>query len=187
MSRAFTKEDDSGGPVLIPDRAPLPDGAVNYVTKRGLELLQEELRELEQERSRLTTGDPQNPDRIRGLTVVNGTIAKLKERLDSARLMLASDQPEGEVRFGATVNVEAKSRQRGSRTLSFTIVGVDEAGTEPDKVAFTAPIARAIMGTSPGDEVQMPTGLVWDSVRVLDIAYRDDGSGGTDHPSVRSR
>jgi len=39
MSKAFTKDDDSPEPVLIPPRAPLPDGVPNYVTPRGLALL----------------------------------------------------------------------------------------------------------------------------------------------------
>lgn len=174
MSRAFTKEDDSGGPILIPDRAPLPTGAINYVTRRGLALLRSELDELEQKRARLSSGDTEDTDRIRALTIVNGSIGKLKERLDSARLMKPSDQPDGEVRFGATVRLEAVSTERGSRVLEFTIVGVDEAGTEPDRVAFTAPIARAVVGAAPGDKVQMPPGLVWQSVRVLSIEYSGD-------------
>lgn len=174
MSRAFTREDDSGGPILIPDRAPLPAGTVNYVTRRGLALLRKELNELEQKRARLSSGDPDDKDRIRALTIVSGSIAKLSDRLESARLMKPSDQPDGEVRFGATVRLEAVSAERGLRVLEFTIVGVDEAGTEPDRVAFTAPIARAVVGAAPGDEVQMPPGLVWESVRVLSIEYSGD-------------
>ena len=42
MNKAFTKDDTSHEPVLIPPRAPLPEGLVNYVTPRGLSALRQD-------------------------------------------------------------------------------------------------------------------------------------------------
>ena len=47
MSRAFLKDDAVQDAVLIPPRAPLAPGAVNYVTARGLGLLRAELESLD--------------------------------------------------------------------------------------------------------------------------------------------
>ena len=33
--KAFTKDDASDGPLIVPPRAPLPPGVPNYVTARG--------------------------------------------------------------------------------------------------------------------------------------------------------
>ncbi len=51
MSRGFTKEDDAQTPPLIPARAALPPGLLNYVTPAGLAQLRAELTQLEAERA----------------------------------------------------------------------------------------------------------------------------------------
>ena len=50
MSRGFVKEDDQEEAPFIPPRAPLPQGAINYVTPRGLHQLQQEKLRLESDR-----------------------------------------------------------------------------------------------------------------------------------------
>lgn len=49
MSRAFLKNESADDPVVIPARAPLPAGAANYVTPRGLAMLRDELETLGKE------------------------------------------------------------------------------------------------------------------------------------------
>ena len=106
MSRAFAKEDDTGQPPIIPPRAALPPGTPNYVTPRGLELLRNELTELETELSRATTNRDDDAERSRQLSILNGRIAMLTERLGSAKLVDPRNQPADEVRFGATVTLK---------------------------------------------------------------------------------
>ena len=114
MSRAFVNEDAPSGDVYIPPRAPLPAGAVNFVTARGQRLLLDELKELESERERLKKGDPHSEDRNRALTVVRGRIKDLESRIKSAKVVRAADQPAEEVRFGARVTTKTmKGRQPG--------------------------------------------------------------------------
>jgi len=49
MSRGFVKESDQEEPIVVPSRAVLPEGTMNYVTQNGYQQLQRELQELEEE------------------------------------------------------------------------------------------------------------------------------------------
>lgn len=53
MSSAFLKNETADAPVVIPARAPLPQGTTNYVTPRGLALLRAKLTKLESEHTRI--------------------------------------------------------------------------------------------------------------------------------------
>ncbi len=165
MSRAFTKEDSGGGPVMIPPRAPLPPGATNYVTARGLALLHAERDELEAERTALDAVEDED-ERKRSLAVNTGRLADLEARLTTARVLEHDPLPD-EVRFGATVTLATPSGDE----RRFTIVGVDEAATAPDRVAFFAPIARAVTGQKVGDTITLQTPRGEEVLTVTAIAY----------------
>jgi transcription elongation factor GreB len=168
MSRAFTKEDAPSGPVLIPPRAPLPPGAKNYVTPRGLEALHAERGELEAERAALDTDGGDDDERKRALAVVAGRLADLEARIASARIV-RHDPPPAEVRFGATVTLTTADGEE----RRFTIVGVDEAATDPSRVAFLAPIARAVTGHTVGDTIPLTTPSGKQRLTVTAISYDD--------------
>ena len=58
--------------------------------------------------------------------------------------------------FGATVTV-----LRGDGTeATFRIVGEDEADPAAGRIAWTAPVAQALLGSEPGDVRALPTGEV---------------------------
>jgi transcription elongation factor GreB len=158
MSRAFIKEDASGEEVIVPSRAPLPPGTPNLVTPRGYALLEAELAELMAERERVSS-DP------RQLAGVQGRIEALEERLSSAQVVELKEAPPGEVSFGATVTVRTATGEE--RRL--TIVGVDEASIPQGRVAFTAPIARALLGHQVGDEVRLETARGEQVLRIVSI------------------
>src|SRR5437016_8647515 len=136
MSKAFTKE--TGTEDELPDEPDLlPAGVKNYVTPRGLRLLQEELRRLRRvERPKVVetvawaagNGDrSENGDYIYGkrrLREIDRRIRFLLKRLEIAEpvepgLQKSRDQ----VFFGATVTyVDGRDVERTVR-----IVGIDEA------------------------------------------------------------
>ncbi len=70
------------------------------------------------------------------------------------------------VRFGMAVTV------RGSDGIdkTFRIVGVDEADASCGDVAFTSPIARALLGREVGDEVTRLTPRGNASLEIVAIA-----------------
>lgn len=172
MSRAFVKDDADSERVIVPQRAPLPDGVPNLVTPRGLALLEAEREERSAERDALL-GDPEAPDRARRLTVLRESLDDLEARIASARVVRPPGPSSDVAGLGATVTVLVEDGQRSR----FTIVGVDEADPLEGLVAFTAPLASAVLERRPGDEVRATLAGHARSVRVEDVRY-DAGEPG---------
>ena len=169
MSRAFTKEDDSLEAPIIPPRPALPPGSANYLTPTGFEQLRQELTELETARTAAEANHDNDADRTRRLTLLNGQLAALSDRLASAKLIDPATQPAGEVRFGARVTLRPTTGKAPERR--FTIVGVDEANVAEGKIAFVAPIARAVQGAKLGQRVTLQMGPKKEEVEVIGIEY----------------
>jgi transcription elongation GreA/GreB family factor len=76
-------------------------------------------------------------------------------RLASAEV--AEPDPQSDrVVFGTAVTV-----LREDETVAmFRIVGEDEADPSTGRIAWTAPVAQALLGSRPGDLRQLPTGAV---------------------------
>ncbi|AYA37285.1 transcription elongation factor GreAB [Hymenobacter oligotrophus] len=175
MSRGFVKEDDSQQPPIVPPRAALPPNTPNYVTPRGLELLRQELAELEAERGQAETNRDNDTDRTRQLSLLNGKLSALGARIASAKVIDPRQQPADEVRFGASVALVTRSGGKPGTERRFTIVGVDEASIAEGKIAFVAPIARAVQGARLGQQVTLHLGPKPEVVEVTSISY-DGGS-----------
>ncbi|MEI9951760.1 MAG: GreA/GreB family elongation factor [Pseudomonadota bacterium] len=166
MSRAFTKEEDDGGAeLLVVPRAPLPSGAPNYVTPRGLRRLQIEQAALEQERAALEAVDP--VDRLPRLNALAQRALELQARLASAELVDPRSQPHDQVRFGAQVRVRHESGEESQ----YRIVGVDEADAAAGLLAFSAPLARALLGKRVGEVALLQTPRASEELTVLEIGY----------------
>ncbi len=146
MSRAFVKEDDpNGGAAVLPDRAISPHP--NLVTPRGLRLIEAKIAEFEHQLSQAGGDDEEAQARaereLRYWTARLGT-ARLEEPLETADT----------VRFGTTVT---GMREDGLK-VTFAIVGEDEAEPEAGRIAWTAPVARALLGGEPGEVRRLPKG-----------------------------
>ncbi|PRP67499.1 GreA/GreB family elongation factor [Nonlabens agnitus] len=166
MSRGFVKEGDQEEPVVIPPRAILPDGVINYVTPYGHQQLLNKLEALENELG--TLSNENETDLRRSQTLIHGKIKLLKERIASARILKPEDQAQDEVRFGATVKFKNTS---GNAVQTIHITGVDEADVSQGKIAFTTPIARALAGAQEGQEVDFKLGNEVRKLKVLEINY----------------
>ncbi|MET4076006.1 GreA/GreB family elongation factor [Hymenobacter sp. UYCo722] len=171
MSRGFTREDDAQTPPIIPPRAALPPGMPNYVTPHGLALLRAELTTLEAERAQAEANHDNDTDRTHRLSLYNGRIALLLERLGSAKVVDPAGQPPQEARFGATLTLRTVSGGKVGFERQFTIVGVDEADVALGKVAFVAPIARAVQGAKLKQLVPLPLGGQQEVMEVVGISY----------------
>lgn len=166
MSRGFVKEEDQEEAPIIPPRAALPAGVTNYVTPGGMEELLAEKKQLEKERAAL---DPENEmERRRSQAVIDGKVKLLNERINSARVIHPQEQAQDEVRFGAVVEFLDLENERKQR---FQIVGVDEADVKKQKIAFVAPIARALTGKKIGETAEFSLGAAPKKLKVLNINY----------------
>jgi transcription elongation factor GreB len=165
VSRAFTKEDAPVAPLVTP-RAPLPEGATNYVTPQGLAALRDELSGLERELGRLAAS-LDAPDRASEHAGLLARIHSLEARLASAVLVDPAGQPRDEVRFGARVTVRS---ERGEER-HYRIVGVDEADARRGAIAFVAPLARALLGKRVGEVAILRTPQREEELEVVFLSY----------------
>jgi transcription elongation factor GreB len=165
MSKAFTKDDDDAAPVVVVSRAPLPPGTPNYVTARGLAQLHDELAELELQRKALAAHTDEG-ERRRSAAILAARVADLSERIATA-VLVPAPAARDEVRFGATVHTQTSD---GS-ARSYRIVGVDEADVARGKLAFVAPLARALLGKRVNDSAVVHTPRGDEELEITAIEY----------------
>ena len=100
---------------------------------------------------------------------VEGRIAELEGKLSAAQIIDPTQlDAEGRVVFASTVDLE--DLESGQK-VTYQIVGLDEADLKLSKVSVTSPIARALIGKSAGDvvEVQAPSGPR--EYEILEVRY----------------
>jgi transcription elongation GreA/GreB family factor len=144
MSRAFVKESDDAPE--LPDR-PVSSHA-NYVTKRGLTLIDEEL-----SRYRAALADAQTAEDRDAISAASRELRYWTQRRATAE---PQPPPEDEavVRFGSRVTFE---RDDGRRQ-TFQIVGEDEADPVKGTLSYVSPLAQALLGKSVGDVLRAGSG-----------------------------
>ncbi len=100
---------------------------------------------------------------------IEGRIKEVEGKLGNAQIIdPASLDADGRVVFGATVELEDMA---GAKTVTYQIVGDDEADLKAGKVSINSPVARALIGKYAGDVavVQTPGGVR--EYEVLDVKY----------------
>jgi transcription elongation factor GreA len=101
---------------------------------------------------------------------IEGRIAELEGKLANAQIIDPKllDAAGGRIVFGATVQLE--DLEAGD-TVTYQIVGDDEADIKAGRISVSSPIARALIGKYAGDvaEVQAPGGRR--EYEVLDVRY----------------
>lgn len=147
MSRAFVKENDGDGPDDLPELPLSPHP--NYVTPRGLALLQERLQQAAAQRDGIDMA-------AMGATQERALLAReirwLQARIASALLRRPEADTLQRVSFGCVVVL----RDEEGREYRYQIVGEDEADPEQGKVSWLSPLALAIEGKAEGGEVLWP-------------------------------
>ncbi len=183
MSKAFTKEGDASDASETDE----PEGGAiagpNYITPQGLARLRSELKDLmDTERPKVVevvhwaakNGDrSENGDYLYGkkrLREIDRRVRFLTKRLTIAQVIDPSVHAGGsQVFFGATVGYADAS----GTTHRITILGTDEADSAQAQVSWISPIAKALLRTRVGDEVQFRTPAGMQTLEVLDVSYQE--------------
>ncbi|WP_114416872.1 transcription elongation factor GreA [Marinospirillum perlucidum] len=100
---------------------------------------------------------------------IEGRIQEIEGKLSNAQVIDVSQLPKtGKVVFGVTVELMNLDTDE---EVSYTIVGEDEADLKHNKISFTSPIARALIGKEEGDValVKTPRGEV--EYEVTEVIY----------------
>ena len=151
MSVAFRRESDEEHKEPRFE-IPLPPGP-NVVTARGLEAIRAQVEALEAEVAAA-------PEETRAEQ------AKRELRYWRTRLATASVAPVptgDEVAFGSRVRF-----RHGGEERTIDIVGHDEADPAAGRIAFTAPLARAMIGAGAGDLVDFAGEA--EAVEIVDVS-----------------
>ena len=161
-------------------RPPQPESSP-YITRAGFETLQTELRDIWKRRADVTRalsaaaaeGDrSENAEYIyrkKELREIDRRIRYLQKRLPKLRVVDTRPSREDQVFFGAWVTLEDEAGQ----PITWRIVGADEFDPERGWISLDAPMARALMGKSPDDEVIVEVGGQIRRYLILEIHYRE--------------
>jgi transcription elongation factor GreB len=135
-----------------------------YITPEGAAALDAELKELWKLRRQevvpalsaaAAEGDrSENAEYIyrkKQLGEIDRRVRYLSKRLDSVEVVDRSPSDEGRVFFGAWVRLESSSEEQ----VEYRIVGADETDAAKGFISIDSPLARALLGCSSGDEVQV--------------------------------
>jgi transcription elongation factor GreB len=166
MSRGFVKEDDQEEVPMVPQRAYLPDGVPNFVTRNGMEQLLAEKETLIREKEAVGSSN-ENEKRI-ALNYINAKLQLLNNRIADARVVDLTEQPQNEIRFGATVTLKTEV---SGKTQIFQITGVDEANIARGKISFISPLAKALINKKVGDTIVLKRDREEIIYVIMDIAY----------------
>jgi transcription elongation factor GreB len=166
MSRGFVKEDDQEEIPIVPKRADLPEGVTNFVTQVGMNQLLAERQMLLSEKDDLNNSR-ENEKRIES-NLINAKLQLLDRRIAEARIVNPKEQPQNEIRFGAVITLKIEV----SKIIqTFQIVGVDEADISKGKIAFTSPLAKALMNRKIGDKVAFKRTSQDIVFQIIEISY----------------
>ncbi len=137
-----------------------------YITPEGLEALRAEVRQLwKVERPQVTeavhqaalNGDrSENGDYIYGkkrLREIDRRVRYLSKRIEEVSAVHYSPQQEGKIYFGAWVTLENDSGEQAK----YRIVGADEIAPELGYISVDSPMAKALIGKSIDDEINVNT------------------------------
>jgi len=142
MSRAFVKESDQD-PDSLPERA--VSAHANFVTARGLALLEHSIHTLEAERTAARAAADKG-----ALARIGRDQRYFQRRRESARLITPAAEPSA-ARFGVQVWLELED----GTEKTFRIVGEDEADPAQGLLSYVSPLASSMLGARIGAVVQL--------------------------------
>jgi transcription elongation factor GreA len=152
------------------------------ITLRGAELLKEELHRLKtverpaviaaiaEARSHGDLSENAEYDAAKERQgFIEGRIAEVEGKLGNAQIIdPKSLDTDGRVVFGATVELEDVDE---GQTVTYQIVGDDEADIKQNKISLNSPVARALISKFAGDVVEVQTPGGRREYEILDVRY----------------
>jgi transcription elongation factor GreA len=152
------------------------------MTLRGAELLRSELKRLKSEdRPRVikaiaearSHGDLSENAEYHAAReqqgFIEGRISEIEAKLSTAEIIDVSKLATGgKVVFGATVAIADEDT---GNQVTYQIVGEDEADIREGRIAVTSPIARALVGKSAGDVVDVAAPGGTRSYEIVSVSY----------------
>ena len=151
------------------------------VTASGLARMQEELKQLKhvarpeairsiaeaREHGDLSENAEYHAARERQ-SFIEGRVAELEDKMARAEVIDVTKLSGKSVKFGATVTIVDEETDE---KLKYQLVGEWESDVKAGRLAVTAPLARALIGKSVGDSVEVSTPKGEKSYEILRVRY----------------
>ncbi len=152
------------------------------MTREGYDALETELQRLKsEERPRIITaiaearahGDLSENAEYHSAKEAQGMneakVSQLEDQLSRADVLEPKDMSGDSVKFGATVTLDDIDTEE---KVTYKIVGELEASVKDGKISIASPIARALIGKSVGDDVEVTTPKGHKSYEVLNVEWK---------------
>ena len=100
---------------------------------------------------------------------IEGRVAELEDKIARAEVIDPSTLTGKEIKFGATVTLVDEDTEEKA---VYQIVGPDEADIAAKRLSISAPLARALIGKTVGDNVEVTTPAGSKSYEVVKVQFR---------------
>lgn len=99
---------------------------------------------------------------------IEGRIAELEDKLARAEVIDVKLLEGKSIKFGASVKLIDEDTEE---TVAYQIVGDDESNLSKGKISLSSPLAKALIGKSMGESVDVRTPGGVKSYEVIDVAF----------------
>ena len=172
MSKAFTSEENAPDPVVVRPRAPLPAGCSRTTSPAAVWMRCSASWPIWSGSAPAPRSRSVGPEDQARAAALATRMTELAGRVHGAVLV---DPPGRAPRRGAVRRHRDWSGTPDGRERRLQIVGVDEANGREGKVAFVAPMARALLGRRRGDLATLRSPRGEEELEVVDIEYDTGG------------
>jgi transcription elongation factor GreA len=100
---------------------------------------------------------------------IEGRVGELEDKIARAEVIDPSKLSGKDVKFGATVTLVDEDTDEKA---SYQIVGPDESDIAAKRLSVSSPLARALIGKTVGDSVEVTTPSGSKSYEVVKVRYR---------------
>ncbi|MFA5119900.1 transcription elongation factor GreA [Zavarzinia sp.] len=96
-------------------------------------------------------------------------VIELEDKISRAQVIDVSKLSGTVIKFGATITLVDTDTEEEQ---VFQIVGVDEADVKAGRLSVSSPVARALIGKTVGDEIEVTTPGGHKSYEILKVSFR---------------
>jgi transcription elongation factor GreA len=100
---------------------------------------------------------------------IEGRVKDLEDKISRAQVVDFSQFSGDQIKFGATVEL---ADEETDEETTFQLVGAEESDVDSGLLSITSPLARALIGKSTGDSVDVVTPRGGKSYEIISVTYK---------------
>lgn len=100
---------------------------------------------------------------------IEGRISEIEDKMRRADIIDVSKLSGDEVKFGATISL---ADENSDEEVTYQIVGADESDIKAGLLSINAPLARALIGKTAGETVEVAAPGGFRTYEILEVEYK---------------